>query len=452
MKRSTATQRTHSRLGMTLVEMLVATAVTLILMGAIAQVFGMLGNGVTSSRSIIEVNDQLRMVSHRLRNDLQGLTASTIPPGRADGDTGYLEIIEGPASEANSSTLRSPVDTTALLADCDDLLMLTTRSLEDPFIGRFGTVALEAPTAEVAWFCKLAPTQLATGPTLYTLYRRQLLINPYVGAGAFQSGNNAVAFSDWGTNSNWTTFYADYDLSCRLEGSGSAVTLLPNSLGDLTRRENRFMHMIGGVFPYNPTIPNTAGSTNGEILTGTRLGEDVILTNVIAFDVRVFDPQAVVRAASGIAVGPSDTGYSSATATGALGAYVDLGWAGNGSPIAIGATFPVSAALQSDGVNVCNAPRSLSLPTHVYDTWSTSYESNGINEDGDTDGSGNSLIDEGTNGIDDNGDGVVDDALEAESSPPYPVALRGIEIRIRVYEPSSRQVRQVTVRHTFVPH
>ena len=101
---------------------------------------------------------------------------------------------------------------------------------------------------------------------------------------------------------------------------------------------------------------------------------------------------------------------------------------------------------------MCNAPRSLSLPTHVYDTWSTSYESNGINEDGDTDGSGNSLIDEGTNGIDDNGDGVVDDALEAESSPPYPVALRGIEIRIRVYEPSSRQVRQVTVRHTFVPH
>jgi hypothetical protein len=330
--------------------------------------------------------------------------------------------------------------------------MLTTRSLEDPFIGRFGTVSLESPTAEVAWFCKLAQTQLATGPTLYTLYRRQLLVSPYVGAGAFQTGNNAIAFSDWGTNSSWTTFYADYDLSCRLEGSGNAVALLPNSLGDLTRRENRFMHMSGGGFPFNPTIPNTAGSTNGEILTGTRLGEDVILTNVIAFDVRVFDPQAVIRAASGIAVGPNDTGYSSAIETGALGAYVDLGWAGSGSPIAIGATFPVGAALQSDGVKVCNAPRSLSLPTHVYDTWSTSYESNGINEDGDTDGSGNSLIDEGINGLDDNGDGVVDDALEAETSPPYPVSLRGIEIRIRVYEPSSRQVRQVTVRHTFVPH
>lgn len=446
MKCFITTQRDSSRPGMTLVEMLVATAVTLILMGAIAQVFGILGNGVTSSRSIIEINDQLRLVSNRLRHDLRGLTASTIPPGRADGDTGYLEIIEGPASEANSSTLRSGVDTTVLLADCDDLLMLTTRSLEEPFIGRFGTVSLESPAAEVAWFCKLAPTQLATGPTLYTLYRRQLLISPYIGAGAFQTGNNAITFSDWGTDSTWTTFYADYDLSCRLEGSGSAVALLPNSLGDLTRRETRFMHMIGGSFPYNSSIPNSAGSSNGEILTGTRLGEDVIMTNVIAFDIRVFDPQAPIRASNGIAIGPGDPGYSSASATGALGAYVDLGWAATGSTYAIGSAFPVGAALQADSMRVTNAPRSTSLPTAVYDTWSTHYESNGIDDDD------NGVIDQGTNTIDDDSNGITDDAAEQETSPPYPVALRGIEVRIRVYEPSSRQVRQVTVRHTFVPH
>jgi prepilin-type N-terminal cleavage/methylation domain-containing protein len=446
MRLSASTQKTISRPGMTLVEMLVATAVTLILMGAIAQVFGMLGNGVTSSRSIIEVNDQLRMVSHRLRNDLRGLTAETIPPGRADGDTGYLEIIEGPASEGNSTTLRSGMDTTALLADCDDLLMLTTRSLEEPFIGRFDTASFESPAAEIAWFCKLAPTQLAMGPTLYTLYRRQLLISPYVGAGDFQTGNNAIAFSDWVNNSSWSKFYESYDLSCRLEGVGAAVVLLPNSLGDLTRRENRFMHMIAGGFPYNPTIPNSAGSANGEILTGNRLGEDVIMTNVIAFDIRVFDPQAPIRASSGIAAGPSDPGYSSASATGALGAYVDLGWAATGSTYAIGSTFPVGAAFQSDSMKVSNAPRSLSLPTAVYDTWSTHYESNGIDDDG------NAVIDQGTNTIDDDSNGIVDDVAEQETSAPYPVPLRGIEVRIRCYEPSSQQVRQVTVRHTFVPH
>lgn len=54
-----------------------------------------------------------------------------------------------------------------------------------------------------------------------------------------------------------------------------------------------------------------------------------------------------------------------------------------------------------------------------------------------------------------NGDGDYADsgeAGEAETSPPYPYPLRGIEVRIRCYEPSSRQVRQVTVRQTFVPH
>jgi hypothetical protein len=85
---------------------------------------------------------------------------------------------------------------------------------------------------------------------------------------------------------------------------------------------------------------------------------------------------------------------------------------------------------------------------HVYDTWSTHYEFNGIDDDAD------GAIDEGSNNIDDSSpeDGIIDDLGEWETSPPYPVALRGIEIRIRCYEPYSRQVRQVTVRHTFVPH
>jgi hypothetical protein len=82
----------------------------------------------------------------------------------------------------------------------------------------------------------------------------------------------------------------------------------------------------------------------------------------------------------------------------------------------------------------------------VYDTWSLHYEFNGIDDDGDA------VVDEGTDGLDNDGNGIIDDTGERETAPPYPVALRGLEIRIRVYEPSSRQVRQVTVRHTFVPH
>ncbi len=36
--------------------------------------------------------------------------------------------------------------------------------------------------------------------------------------------------------------------------------------------------------------------------------------------------------------------------------------------------------------------------------------------------------------------------------PPYPLPLRGIRVTLRVYEPSSRQVREVTVVESFVPN
>ena len=88
----------------------------------------------------------------------------------------------------------------------------------------------------------------------------------------------------------------------------------------------------------------------------------------------------------------------------------------------------------------------MTLPALTYDTWSSHFESDGIDNDGDGDS------DEGTNGFDDDADGTIDEIDESETSAPYPVALRGLEIRIRCYEPSSRQIRQVTVRHTFVPH
>ena len=61
-------------------------------------------------------------------------------------------------------------------------------------------------------------------------------------------------------------------------------------------------------------------------------------------------------------------------------------------------------------------------------------------------------VDQKNNMIDDDSNGIIDDADELETSPPYPVPLRGLEVRIRIYDTSTRQVRQVTVRHTFVPH
>ena len=131
------------------------------------------------------------------------------------------------------------------------------------------------------------------------------------------------------------------------------------------------------------------------------------------------------------------------------GTYVDLGSSGTGTPSPLAGTgFPPTAdVFRSRGVRASNASQNDVLTTSTYatyDTFSSHYEANGLDEDGDGD------IDEGTNGRDDNTNGVIDEPQEAETSPPYPYPLRGIEIRIRCYEPSSRQVRQVTIHHTFV--
>lgn len=427
----------NARRGMTLVEMMVATTMSLIIMGIIAQLFGMLGKGISGSRASLTLSEQLRAVGNSLRADLAGLTVPTLPPATPDSDSGYLEIIEGPATDDPGAATRL----VTLTGDFDDALLLTTRSLGNPFVGRFENGSIESQYAEVAWFCRPAPVQPLANTTLHTLFRRQLLVMGYVGAGQFAAGSNSIA-------DTLPQAYLTYDLSLR---SNSAGFLFPNSLGDLTKRENRFLHNMGGVisnalYPYDAF--NTQLPTAG-VLAGSRIGEDAILSNVLAFDVRVFDPEAPVQNAGSVAVGPGDPGYSTGGITAARGAYVDLGLNG-GLPVAMNTTFPPSGstALLSAGVRVTGTAGLTKNKTLVrtYDTGSLHYEFNGIDENGD------GTTDEGTNGQDDNGDGVIDDSNERETSPPYPVPLRGLEVRIRCYEPQSRQVRQITIRHTFVPH
>jgi hypothetical protein len=81
----------------------------------------------------------------------------------------------------------------------------------------------------------------------------------------------------------------------------------------------------------------------------------------------------------------------------------------------------------------------------TYDTWSLHYEYDGLDQDGD------GLVDEGTNGFDDDEINGVDDIGERETAPPYADPLRGVQVTVRVYEPGTRQLRQSTVVVDFIP-
>jgi type II secretory pathway pseudopilin PulG len=511
--------------GYTLVEILVATVLTLVLMGAVVQMFGALGQSITDSRSFLEASERLNSAAARLQMDLKGITVKMIPPRNPDDGEGYFEYIEGPAPPQQyvqkRNTFYSPYDwdnnplgieprpvntdngqTDTTVGDFDDILMFTTRSTGRPFVGmfNFGTAlnpkvkSIQSDVAEVIWFIRGR-----------TLYRRQLLVAPGV-------WNNLI------TPPSASRFYESNDISVRWDPVAGVI--VPNTLSDLTRRECRYAHPTD-VFPFDarrwgllgmptlresatwdisnppwpPSIPNLPPLnpvypskyfylssfsptfnlpfdfwTNDAshrlpdpcptLVKGPpsiRIADDIILTNVIGFDVKAWEP--------------------------ALGQYVDLGYEmrpfdpSNPSKVQEIKHYP--AAIPTDapedpsgkmfyhrGYSSLNAPDSGNgyyayllgcyfknnpsttiFAPRVYDTWSTHYESVGLaGLDPTAYPPGRS-----TNGLDDDGNGMVDDEGEKITSPPYPAPLRAIQVKIRVFEPDSRQIRELTIVQDFLP-
>ncbi len=618
MKRLASASGRVRRGGYTIVELLMATTLTLILMGVVATIFGSVSRSVHQSRATLEMSDRLRSAKQRLELDLKGVTATMVPTLRPDEGQGYFEIREGPMGAAvlpwwfarDSDRARTPdatdpipyaYDTT--VTDLDDVLAFTSRSREGLFVGRFRNgltgkdVTVEAEEAEIIWFVRgrtlyrrvllIAPQRMSP-TTLADWGRLPFMDNNYDSdmdptSGSFNpvddptDANGVVDLVDLTDgDGNVHGFHEWYDVSARpeIDRTGTAPARpnqsqgwgwVPNSLGDLTKRENRYAHRVHPVddFPYDlsrwgalgvPTLRETArpdwmgwadaasmpGLTNpydpnpfwidfwvnphpwpevdpatGTLLayqragTNERVAEDVILTNVIGFDVKVWDPEAPLfravndwgtpydltddRSVTGVMVKPGDPGYPLALAhwaiyrrTGsaasgdmpangpvplATGAYVDL----NYSAYAISAYLSSAPATPQDqllakltstfsgsGHLRSKLHADHTQPDHTwdgsafYDTWSLHYENdstwidsngNGLVDPGERTGDqdGDGLFDEGTDGFDNDGNGVVDDLAERETMPPYPVPLEGIQVEIRTFEPDSRQVRTVTL-------
>ena len=296
-----------------------------------------------------------------------------------------------------------------------------------------------------------------------------------------------------------------YNFNVENPGSGTIVRPLVMLQGGATARailneQGRVVHVTSGLSPLGVISARES-----------RLGQDIMLTQALAFDVQVFDPHAPVYALlpNGQPLTEPDVQGLGLQATAAIDATMvapgDAGWsigvARNGSPVSTGAYVDLGYVYRHQRYLDTFFNSSFSLPTNpthpllrspfagrmhpraqlpempatgfnsdleatlfrTWCSWSYHYETNGIDEDRD------GLIDEGTNGLDDesvydlNGDGIfdaanetrrilgVDDPGERETAPPYAAPLRGIQVRLRVYETDSRQMREVTVRQHFVP-
>jgi hypothetical protein len=478
--------------------MMVSLACVILLMLAYTQLFSDVGGRIGDARSMIELTNRMRSASHRLRSDLEAHTCDLLPWRDPAAGQGYFEIIEGPIHDMPSSI---PADNPAtlwdeshpVLGDVDDVLMFTVRSKDGPFTGKYwndanGNGAVDAgelltvqsEVAEVVWFLrptlqrKDSTTTIAdqpTNPPTYTLYRRAFLVMPTYQGRPTPVPTRPTASVPYLAST--TGFYDNCDLSVHSDLVNNK--LVANTLGDLTKRECRYGHSVNTAandpalgFPHK-VDPSWLVPFGGVLISGAysvntndpRYGEDVVLTNVLAFDVQVWDPKAPVQtvgtAPNQTAVVPGDPGYSGTGTPVSQGAYVDLNWANAGWPAAppVADAFATighpKSKLQTNASALINYNQTwLHYPLSdtanykqpaTYDTWSSHYEHDGINQ---ANPGSPSTADPAS-------DGFQDDASNFETSPPYPVPLRGIRVKIRCYEPDARQVHEVTVVESFVP-
>ena len=540
------------RRALTLVEMLVAMAITLVMMAAVVNVFETIGTSVNNSRATIEMSGRLRGVRNRLQTDLASTTCPLLPWTDPASGLGYFEYIEGVHNDFNPTLL--PLGTDSLvpstsLGDYDDVLMFTISSPGELFVGRFGAVTRESKVAEVIWYA--VENDGTTGIAgLSTIYRRVLLIQPSAVADIPDEDLDLADLTPEEITLKFAEFQSKYDISAHIQDD----RIVLNSLGDVTKRENRFWHgqeSFPHALPSITGIANSIGFTNSDTielsgagppdfltagfapgmtikirnssqndvnrriatnmdavlaqsitidtssgtltdepfgearivgyptLAGGRLGEDVMLTNVLAFDVRAYDPGAPLFSlpgTTGTTISPGDPSYQTQDLSTSLpvgyGAYVDLNYflpdydvpdftepdkrfsgiqgVVNPTDRWIWDGTPPEPSDDDRSRFLSRAKSQLMVPT--YDTWSILYRGIDGMDGLDTfvDNFNNDTWLPGSDGLDD-GTSAVDDHGEWETSPPYPVPLRGIQVRIRVYEPDSRSVREVSINQHFVP-
>jgi type II secretory pathway component PulJ len=538
--------RPAQRRGFTLVELLVAATLTLLLTALVVQMFAFVSDGVFNSRANIELNDQLRNAKERLIRDLRGTTAPTVPPLDPLAGLGYFEYVEGPqvansagGDSGDPTSLFSDRDT--VVGDLDDILMFTSfANGGEEFVGKAGSNLARSPVAEIAWYVKKgqlhrriflvntlttlgsnysqadqslrqemgmyertavapAPSNTTGNATMpgqavpnslgdLTMRERRSLHQPYVWPYEmmYLTNRDRKAEPTEMTATYIPPLSTDFNNNVQRWGNGKTIFMgLPDvsQNGPVLDKASAaagpggitLTSVAANTGPPSPFVAKLPGNTSREM-------DDVILVNVIGFDVKAWDPGApLFRAIStdtsantsqGLVI-PGDPGYGFGTTTnnrtGALenfinqkyngdskfapvgfGAYVDLNymWVSGLSGIANEArqtsylqsllfgSNPFSAKLgyaklpvPSFGFATRGRPLSgypevatsniLASPS-VYDTWSRHYESDGIDNDGDD------QIDEGTDGIDNaykDIDGTNKSGNGFVDEPPVPIDL-----------------------------
>jgi hypothetical protein len=492
--------KSHStRSGLTLVEVLIALAITLIILLRMTQAFTIASKEMGIGRNRLMVSERVQTAADLIRDDLERLSLRTGPVVSAAAGVGYLEIVDGPYRDLTFlDTPNAVIGTPSnLLGDIDDILMFTAVSPGRPFKGRFDGRMIDSHEAEIIYFTRRVDSNgngVVDFGDQIRLHRRVLLVRPDLAAeiqdpniGSNVVARSAAQFDTFVTNNGLDptmmvrTPYAKFlqfnDVSLAWNpDSGPVGPMGPlfnqyraNSLGLLSHPQNRTAH-LATLLPPAVAFPHPVANLglpadrlintylDDLVLVGTMAGSDVVMENVIAFDVKVFDPTVPVLQYAGQPLLPHDPGYALAYTDVAnfprqgFGAYVDLGSfefrSINGVP---GLANDFGPQFPGQWYHFANWRRRLVDPQYVafvaeqpaanywdaimtryenvaggptYSTWTTDFESDGVDNDGDL------LVDEGADGVP-QANAVPGLRNDRDSAPPYLQPVTSLQVSVR---------------------
>jgi prepilin-type N-terminal cleavage/methylation domain-containing protein len=180
-------KRLEIRSGFTLIEVLLAVTLGLVLMLGVVQMFAMVGNFVTGSQGLMELDQKVRSAQIMLQNDLVRYTSKMTVPAESNSADGYFRIDENNSTVTTTSPDARLSDfytnLTGIVGDNDDVLTFTIHDLDSPFIGRNGTTVVHSPDAEVKWFV------YKNANNVFALYRSINVLDPTGAPAAAVTGN-----------------------------------------------------------------------------------------------------------------------------------------------------------------------------------------------------------------------------------------------------------------------
>ena len=401
----------------TLVELLVALALSLLLLLAVTELLGRVGGTMNDTRSAMSASANLHEAAILLRQDLAQIPRelATKPQDIAAGvsasdQDGYLEITEGPDTPSSHPYVDELGNVDPTVGDVDDIIGFTVLSsrrgllpADESFRGvmyKDGELRIEErEAAEIIWFVRgntlyrrmrLIDDQRVGDPNVNTLsdlaHRQRRFGHDTLASGAFPYPRYLY---DDATNAprGWyyfrmptleETLHEDWDW----DPTTFSTVILP---GQLASEPNPDLWEQPYFFP--ELQDKKSGSLTNFVQTPrhVRAGEDVVLTNVLSFDVKVWCPD--------------------------MGDFVDLGdprsetWHDSNS---------------TEWINEDDPSDKRQLP-RTWDSWTRSYGDDNPKYKNDK--------------------GII--------MPPYAAPLEAIQITIRCFDPASRAIKQVTVVHRF---